>query len=367
MGLGGIAERLTAKKWTDAEVEGMVGPHVFACVAHASDASVRERAASGGVVSALLVNALESGRIDGALVCVTSVEDGRVRARYRIATTREDVLAAQGSTYVLGDFLGEAIPLIRDFDGRLAVVALPCEITALSNRAALAEKVVLRIALFCGHTSEPGLIDGIVDKLSAEAGGATLVAYRFRVGHWRGRLQATFDNGTVVEKSSGYYNDFQNLYYFTPKKCIFCADHFGYDADLCAGDLWSSKYKDDPIKHTAMVAKTARGAEALRVAEDGGAIESASVEIREVLDGQRRVAPFHYNVTARHHAGKHFGMNIPPREGVHARWHERAAARMVVGNYYATTTDVGAHWILESNRRWRKIKLYVLKGLESLS
>jgi len=367
MGLGGVVERLTAKKWTDAEVEGIVGPHMRACVAHAQDAAVRETAASGGAVSALLVDALQSGRADGALVCVTSVEDGRVRARYRIASTREEVLAAQGSTYVIGDFVHEAIPLIAGHPGKLAVVALPCEITLLARRTELADKVAVRIALACGHTSETGLVDGIVEKLSREAKGAALTDYRFRVGHWRGRLRAEFADGTVIEKPSSYFNDFQNLYYFAPKKCVFCGDHFGYDADVCAGDLWSAKYKRDPIKHTALVAKTALGAETIRLAEDRQAIASADVGIRDVLDGQRRVAPFHYNLTARHEAGKRFDMNIPARDGVRARWHERAAARIVLGNYKATTTEAGVYWVLGANRRWLKMRLYLLKGLESLS
>ena len=86
----------------------------------------------------------------------------------------------------------------------------------------------MTIALFCGHTTETTLVDGLTRKLSALAGGAKLTKFRFRSGHWRGRLTAEFDNGTVIEKPSSYYLLYHNLYYGTPKKCMFCGDHFGY-------------------------------------------------------------------------------------------------------------------------------------------
>ena len=165
--LGAIAERLTAKRWTQALADQYMGRSRRYCVAHAADESVRESAASGGAVSALLLSALASGEADACLVARTVVEDGRVRLRYELATSAADVLAARGSTYVLGDFVREAIPLIESAPGRVAVVCLPCEATALSKRPELAEKVALVIALFCGHASAPELVDQLAERLGA--------------------------------------------------------------------------------------------------------------------------------------------------------------------------------------------------------
>ena len=366
MGIASVVDRLTAHRWTGVEVSALVGEHLGAAVAHATDPGIRELAASGGAVSALLVSALHSGEVSGALVCVASVEDGKVRARYRIATTGDEVLAARGSVYVLGDFVREALPLIEAFDGRIAVVALPCEIDALRHHEALDAKVALRIALFCGHASESELIDEITDRLSAQAGGAKLVGYRFRTGHWRGQLQARFDDGTVIERPSGYFNLYQNLYLCSAKKCMFCGDHFGYRADISAGDLWSLKYKNDPVKHTALIVKTAEGQRAIATAEKSGLLETSPVPIAEVLDGQRRVAPFHFNVSARAQAGEKLGVRIPDKVQTRVHWHERWAARIALKNFLATRTPEGRARELGRNRRLLKARLYLLKGLESL-
>ena len=164
----------------------MLGTHRRTCAGYAADENVRGDAASGGAVSALLLAALDSGR-STAHSSATSVENGRVRARYSIAADRDAVLAARGSTYVLGDFVAEAIPLIESFSGRLAVVGLPCEITALTKRSELTDKVAFTVSLFCGHASEPGLVDAITERIAEEAG-SPLTSFRFRRGHWRGRM-----------------------------------------------------------------------------------------------------------------------------------------------------------------------------------
>jgi len=366
MALSSIVDRLTAHAWTGAEVDALLGEVRASYIAHAAQPEVREKAASGGAVSALLISLLESDRIDGALVCVTSVEEGRVRARYRIARTAEEVLAARGSTYVLGDFAGEALPMIRDFDGRLAVVALPCEITLATRNGALADKIALTIGLFCGHTTETEFVDALTEKLSGLAGGSALTRFRFRSGHWRGRLTAEYENGTVIDKPSSYYLLYHNLYYGTPKKCMFCGDHFGYHADISIGDIWSQKYKSDPIKHSALIVKTERGAAALAAATESGVLEATPVAINEILDGQRRTAPFHFNTTARAQAGSKLGMKVPDRVRTHVRWHDRAAARMTLKSHLASQDRAGIDRVLEANRRLLKLKLYGLKGLESL-
>lgn len=366
MGIAAIAERLTAKTWTPEIAKAYVGPYRRTCIAHASDPAVRETAASGGAVTAVLSTLLESGAVDGAVVCRSATSEGRVRARYCVATTREELLEARGSTYVLGRFVSEAMPLIADFDGRLAVVGLPCEITALTRRPELDAKVAVRIALFCGHATTHELVDHVVDQLAKETGGE-LTSFRFRVGHWRGMMRAGFDNGAVVEKPFAYYGLYQNLYYFAAKKCMYCGDHFGYDADLCAGDIWSQRYKSHAIKYTALIAKTDAGLRAIEEAEETGTVGTLDVPIDHVLDGQRRAAPFHYNVSARSQAGAKLGIKIPDRLGAPVRWHERMAAGIALRGFLATRTPEGAAKVLRANRRVLKLKLLLFKGLESLS
>jgi len=356
------------KRWSDAALAAYVGETGAAYLAYAADDAVRAEAASGGAVSAMLLDLLASGAVDGAVVCRSVIEDGRVRARYSIATTAEQVLAARGSTYVLGDFAGEALPLIRAFPGKLAVVALPCEVTLVRHAAAaddaLAAKVVCVIGLLCGHATEPELIDAVTERLTREAG-SPLKSYRFRVGHWRGNLRATFEDGTVIEKPSGAYNLYQNLYFHSAKKCLFCGDHFAYEADISVGDVWIYRLKDDPIKRSGVIVRTEAGQAALDGAAERGALVLEPVALSEIVDGQARVAPTHYNVSARAKVGRSFGMKIPDRLGERVTWHERLVARMIIANHRFSHGEHGG-LLMKLPRPLLKAYLYVLKGLESL-
>lgn len=360
-----IAERLTARTWSADEIDAFLGPALGCAVTHAADESVRSAAASGGSVSTLLIGELASGRADAALVTRSVVVGGRVRARYELVSDAEGVLEARGSTYVLGDFVREGLPLIESHPGRVAVVCLPCEATALSRRPDLAEKVSLVITLFCGHASRPELVDAVVERL-APTPDAVLESFRFRSGHWRGQLTARFAGGEVVTKPFSVFGTPQNLYYASAKKCLFCGDHFGYNADVCAGDLWSARYAKDPIKHTALVMKTERGAAAVAAARESGALAAEDVGCEVVIDGQRRVAPFHHNVSARARAARRYDIRIPD-PGLRVRWHEALAARIVLAGYKTTETEDGLRRALDRPSWYRKLVLYVLKGLESLS
>jgi hypothetical protein len=91
------------------------------------------------------------------------------------------------------------------------VCGLPCDISNLrrweERDPELADRVALRIALFCGHNSRKELIDGITLRLSREASPARLVDFHFRRGHWRGALLATYSNGVSISKPATYFPD----------------------------------------------------------------------------------------------------------------------------------------------------------------
>ena len=367
--LNRIVGKLVRKDWSPEQIRAMVGPWRDVWLGHAADPAVRETAASGGVVSALLIHMLDSGTIDGALLCTTVIEDGRVRPRYLIARDAEDVLAARGSTYIATRFARDAAPLIDRFDGKLAVVGLPCDLTwiakARQSRPQIDERVVLTIGLLCGHSSQPELVDRLVERLEDEAN-SPIESFRFRVGHWRGRLRATFEDGKTTDAPFSTFSLYQNLYFFCDKKCLFCGDHFAFDADLVVGDVWRPELKCDPIKHSGFFARTDAGERAIGAALDTGAIEAEPMSVSDLVEGQARTAPFHYNVSARARAGKRVGIEIPDTTKAPVSWHEYLTARMVLANWKLSQSKTGSKLIFAMPRFALKWMLYLMKGLETL-
>ena len=362
------AANILHKQWGPEVVRQYIGAYRKSYFAYASDENIRQGAASGGVITALLEHALTTKIIDGALVCSTQVIDGRVVPQFAIATDRQALLAAQGSKYIAVNFNRDALPLIRAFEGRLAVAALPCDLSNLRRLAdrdeAIREKVALAIGLFCGHNSRPELTELVVDKI--RPAGAALTDYRYRQGHWRGELAARFDNGQVIQKPFSYFSDYQNLFYFCQQKCHHCHDHAAYEADISIGDIWSLRMKDNPIKHNAVVVRTDSGAAVFDAAFEAGAIMGQLEPIAEICEGQARSMPFHYNVSARARAGEKLGMTIKDSVKAPVRWADFLTARMALKNEMLSRGPEGKQKVSRIPRFILKLKLYVMKGLESI-
>jgi len=366
---GKVIDRVFKKTWTDAEVQRYVGDYQNSYLTYALDESIRIKSASGGATSAILIHGLESGLFDGAVVCNTRVKEGKVRAYFTIATTKEMVLAARGSKYVETKFLHEVLPLIRAFSGRVSVAGLPCDLSALKRRCEkepqLSSKIVLSIALVCGHNSRTTLIDEITSRLEREAK-KKLVDYRFRVGHWRGQLEAEFEDGSVLSKPTKFFNDYQNLFFFSERKCMFCHDHYGYNADISVGDVWLFGLKNNPIKHTGVIVRSHRGQKAWESAVTANAVHSSEMDIRSIMDGQSRIGPSHYNDTARHKAGKMLGFKIKDTVAQPVSWHSYLNALITLANLRLSEKPWGQSLIFSTPRPLLKFYLYIKKALESL-
>jgi coenzyme F420-reducing hydrogenase beta subunit len=345
-----------------------VGHQIGSYFGHAADPELRASAASGGTVSAILIHLLETDQIDGALVVASWIEKDRVHCSFRIARTRGEVLAAQGSKYMPVYFRRDAMPLIRDFTGRLAVVLLPCDAQALERECSaspdLRDRIVLIIALACGHNSERELTDAIVARFKPR--NTRLTSFQHRFGHWRGNLRIKVEHGCEIVKPFEEFSVYQNLFFFSQKKCHACFDHFGYHCDISAGDIWSQKMRNDPIKKNAVIVRTPRAATLLECMAEQGLLKLDRVAIEEICNGQSRALPFHYNVSARSRVGRVFGMRLRDTTKQTARWNEIVAAFLIMTNERITRRAFGRRLVLWTPRPLLKAYLMFIKALETL-
>jgi len=365
----GFAEKITKRKWTDTDIERYVGEYKKTYLGYSNDESVRKNAGSGGSTTQILKSALENNEIDGALVCKAVVEVGnKVRAKLFIATNYNELLQSQGSKYVLTNYMKEAIPLIKNFEGKVGIVALPCEITALKNKsekdAELKDKIKFTISLFCGHASDTELIDTVTAKILASQS-SPLKKYTFRKGHWRGKLQAELEDGTIIERSAFDFNQYQNLYYHCSRKCFACNDHFGYDADINLGDAWLFELKKLPIKHNALIAKTQTGLSLLDTLKQNNSLTLKEIGIKKILDAQSRSIVLHYNVSSRAKMGEKLGISIVDKVNIKTKWHQDLLAKLILKNWQKSKSDQ-AHKIFSKSKYSTKLYLYFFKFLESL-
>jgi coenzyme F420 hydrogenase subunit beta len=193
----------------------------------------------GGVVSALLIELLENGEIDGALVAKPS-EREPWKGVAHLAQTQEDVIACAGSFYNQTLALGHLD--FKKYDlppkPRIALVGTPCEIQglrAMQQRpfywgASKVDAVVLTVALLCTKSFD---YEGLMLREIEAKRGISLQDID-KIDIIRGKLYLYDDDGaTLLEEP---IRDFHGA---ALKGCDECADFLGVAADISVGSVGS--------------------------------------------------------------------------------------------------------------------------------
>lgn len=360
--------RLLSKEWTPEKIEKYIGHFESSWFAYAADEKLRINAASGGVCTAILSNMMISKEIDGVLACRIEINNAKPRPYFFIAHNPEELLSAQGSIYCAVNFVSNALPLIRSFNGNLGVMALPCDTSHLRKLMEkddeIAGKVKLILTLFCIHNSRPELTDLIIDKINPHRG--NIRKFRYKSGHWRGNMIIDLDNDTQIKKPSSFFTDYQNLYFFCDKKCLHCHDHTGYKSDISVGDIWTRSMKSNPIKNNAVIVRSLVGKTYFDKALNDNFITAHKEPIENLCEGQARGMPTHYNISARAKAGKYLGVEIKDNINEKVRWNEFLVALMILSNEKFSSSHLGVRILRFIPRFIIRGYLYLFKALESI-
>lgn len=316
-------------------VQRYVGPWDGCYLGYAAREEIRARAASGGVVSALLVHLLEQGIIQGALISRVLVEEGRIQARPTVARSREDVLQGQSSIYMEFPWLRQALSLLRAEEGDLAVVGLPCQIHRLRRVEArdpeLARKVRVHVALVCGRSSSKDLLLKVLARKGIRE--EDVADIRFREGHWRGRMHVWLRDGSEAVFPFGDFSLYRNLHFHCETRCLACEDPLGEHADVACGDAWLHELKGEPIKHSLVISRQPQVTGWMREMERGGDLVGSWVSPTLVFKAQRRgLIPAKRGKRAKAALGRLFGYRMADRGAWRSHWNDYLVAAMVLFN-----------------------------------
>lgn len=252
--------------------DNLLGNYMGCYAGYTTDNEVLKNASSGGIISSLLIYALEKGIINGAVVTKLSEKDS-LRPEIIIARSKEEILSAAQSKYIPVP-VNVAIREILRENGKFAVVGLPCHIHGMRKaeqlNVKLKDKVVLRIGLICGHTDNIQATylhlrrKGIpIDELER---------IEYRAGNWPGEVCAKLKNGTI--KSVEFRkSDFKHLHtcgFFMPLHCTVCSDATNELADISVGDAWLPEFEKLDHGISVIISRTQEGDNILKdIAREG--------------------------------------------------------------------------------------------------
>ena len=225
------------------EVSGILGETFLA---RATDPELHVAGQDGGLVSALLVYALEHDHIDAALVSSIEGDGTSWKAQPAVARTRDEVIAGAGSRYT---YSANTLAYAEATEGgaeRLALVGMGCQTSAppmMSARRAgkVARRFVLTIGLMCSKTFD----DAIFDEL-----------FLARYGLAREEILKMNIKGVFqVWMRDGSYHEIplKEAHEWTREGCKNCPDFAAEHADISTGGIGA--FAD----YTLTVARTEKG------------------------------------------------------------------------------------------------------------
>lgn len=205
--------------------------------AWAGDPDIRYRAATGGVLTALGVHLLRSGKARFILHCAADPERP-MRSRWVMSGTPEEVSARAGSRYGPSDTLaGLEAALARGEP--FAIIAKPCDAGAVRARAKADPRIdallVAVLVMVCGGASDLGKSWMLLDELGLREEEVSLFRYRGYGNPGPARVETK--DGRAFERS---YDELwgDEAGWRIQTRCKLCPDAIGEAADVAAADIW---------------------------------------------------------------------------------------------------------------------------------
>lgn len=291
----------------------LLGNYVDCYIAYSTNTSLRYNSSSGGVVSALLIFALEKKFIDGAIVTSMS-ETNPLVPKTVIARTREEVLSASGSKYC-------PVPVnvaLKDIPNRssekIALVGLPCHIQGIRKAEEtlnyLKKAIVLHIGLFCGHTVSFNGTEFLLERMGVNQKVVSRLDYR-KNGWWNDGLTVRLKDGSKrFFPLSVYWGSFFSRF-FIPLHCLLCSDQTNELADISVGDAWLPALKGSSQGFSIVLVRTEIGERFLETAVHEGVIKTIKVGSQEVIKSQGSLLFKKRSLKARRFIFKSLGYEVP--------------------------------------------------------
>lgn len=312
-----------------------IGDYESCYVGYSSDENIRNGAASGGIVSTLLIYLLENKYVDGVFVSRQYVKNGRIEVESFITNKVEEILDCRTSIYTFFP-LEKNFKKLLEFKGKIAVVLLPCHLKTLNTliikNPELKEKVMFKISLFCGGVADEQLMYRILEKNNINVNDIERIYSR--KGLWRGQTYIKMkDKKEKIISYNKNWSAYKNAFFYSTSKCFSCTDHFGYEADFCFGDIWLREMKNDKVKYSAIITKNFFSDCIYNKMIQENLVISTKIDPCKILKGNKRALIYKFHTAdARNKVGKLFGIKYFGKYLFKSNWNHYIAALFILLN-----------------------------------
>lgn len=249
--------------------DSVLGPHQEIITARATDNKILSKAQDGGIVSALLIYALEKNIIDGTIVAGPGDEPWKPEPL--VATTKKDILKGAGTKYTMCPNVSLLKEATRQYGlEKIGTVGTPCQVMGIRKMQTypmgarnVTDKIALVMGIYCMENFPyESLKTFIQDKAE------TTPAQVTKMNITKGKLFITSESGEAaipLKQTHGYEQSGCNL----------CMDYVAELSDLSCGSIGAKPGWSTIIK------RTDTGASLI-----DSAIEDGVLEVTETNEGK---------------------------------------------------------------------------------
>lgn len=244
----------------------VLGKYTEAVSARATDKKILDVAQDGGIASALLIQAIEDGVIEGAVVAGDPGDDWVPVPD--VATTADEILAAAGTKYSMSPTVFGIKDAARQFGlEKIGVVATPCQMQGIRKVQAypfstrfIGEKIKLIVGIFCMENFPMASLDTFSEALMD-----TKLSDVEKMDIGKGKFMietANGEKGIGLKKTHGYEQ----------AGCNICTDYVCEYSDVSTGSVGS------PDGWSTVLTRTTTGNDLFASAVEAGLIETKPIE-----------------------------------------------------------------------------------------
>ena len=224
--------------------DSVLGPHQEIITAKAADNKVLSKAQDGGIVSAILIYALEENIIDGTIVAGPGDEPWKPEPL--VATTKKEILKGAGTKYTMCPNLSVIKEATREYGlEKIGTVGTPCQVMGLRKMQTyplgvrnVVDKIALSIGIYCMENfPDESLKTFINDKVGVTPSQVT------KMNITKGKLFITHTGGEgkiPLKETHGYEQ----------AGCNYCMDYVAELSDLSCGSVGAKPGWSTIIKRT---------------------------------------------------------------------------------------------------------------------
>ena len=222
----------------DFSVNEIAGNCIISYISSYKNSEIRKNGASGGVITGLLLEMIESKEIDGAFVLNADGVDSKI-VRITFCKTKEEIINSASSKYIPVSVYEILRKIKKEPQNKYAIVGTPCQFSAIKKYLKLNqidEQKIVFLGLFCDRTLNNNIIKYLKNFSKIKS---KLLKINFRSKKkfgWPGNVELQFgdESSEIISRSKRM----EVKDYFQLNRCLFCLDKLNNQADISFGDCY---------------------------------------------------------------------------------------------------------------------------------